>query len=127
MKKVLLALFLTVSVMLVGCNDGGTDSQNTKEEQKVELAATIEIVKESETVSKEVSFEEGEALMDIAKSNFEVQEKDGFINGIDGMTANAENKEFISIYVNDEMASKGANDLVSNDGDKVSFKLETWE
>ncbi len=50
-----------------------------------------------------------------------------FVTGINGRTADQAAQEFWSLSVNGEMAQVGAGSLVTEDGDVITWTLETWE
>jgi urease gamma subunit len=122
MKKIILSLVLALGV-LAGCGQVAEQPEETRivqeTPQKGQGTVEVEIVIEAE--------HDGKTLMEVVKEVAEVQEADGFINGVNDMVADPDKKEFIGIYVNGEMAMVGANDLVVNSGDEVEFKKETWE
>lgn len=141
-KKFFAALLFSILLILVGCQNGA-DNNTTKEngnttnqgtdtaqEEEVQaLTASIELLdlEDNEVDAKTVEFEEGQSLMDVLKENYEVDETDGFINGVDELVANSEEQQFISIEVNGELAVVGANELILEDGDEISLSLEVWE
>ena len=52
--------------------------------------------------------------------------ENAFVTGIDGREAQASGKEFWALYVNGEMAQVGAGSLVTETGDEITWKLETY-
>lgn len=136
MKKILTILFSFILAVIVALPMQDF-MEESKEEPKQEQVKQEEQVQLNEVPQKgqgtvEIGFiatdeQEGKTLMESIKSIAEVEEKDGFINGIEDMVANPDEKEFIAIYVNNEMAMVGANDLVLKSGDKVEFKLESFK
>lgn len=131
-KKFFAGLFLTFVLILTGCQQDQEVNQNpgsSSSANEDELSVTIELVNvEDETVAEETFvIEEGQNLMEVAKENFDVTEKDGFITGIDELVADETKQEFVSISVNGEMAMVGANELVLEDEDEVTFSIEVWE
>lgn len=126
LKKVLIALVIVVGV-LSGCSSDAPNEEKQGQEQQ-ELAVEIELVDtEGNANTTTHEFTEGQTLMEVLKANYEIDETDGFLNRVGDLIANPDNKEFLAIYVNDEMAMVGANDLTFSDGDKVTIRLETWE
>lgn len=76
----------------------------------------------------DLKYKEGQTLMEALKdTGINIDETDGLINGIGSIVANPDNKEFLALYVNGEMATVGANDLKLKDGDVIEFKIENWE
>jgi hypothetical protein len=119
MRKLLLSVVLTSTLVFAGCN--GVENE-VRQEQQVSQYVKIKV---GDSVRK-LKIQNDDVLMNVLEENFVVQEKDGFINGVDEMVADANKKEFIAIYVNDESALKGASDLKLKDGDNVELKIETW-
>ncbi|KZM36078.1 DUF4430 domain-containing protein [Oerskovia enterophila] len=52
--------------------------------------------------------------------------ENAFVTGIDGREAQDSAKEFWALYVNGEMAQVGAGSLVTETGDEITWKLETY-
>ena len=52
--------------------------------------------------------------------------ENAFVTGIDGREAQDSAKEFWALYVNGEMAQVGAGSLVTETGDEITWKLETF-
>lgn len=127
LKKLMLSLLLVVGV-IAGCSQVDEKESTVEQVEQVESVVSIQVVDIDGTlIDKDAVISDGDVLMDVLKENFEVEETDGFINGIDTVVADADNKEFLAIYVNDEMAMVGANELELNNGDKVEIVVETWE
>jgi Domain of unknown function (DUF4430) len=126
MKKIIVSSVIASSLLLgaVGCSQ---QEAPVKQEQKVTYTSNIILVdKDGNTSNKEITIEKDQILMDAMKQNFEVEENQGFISGIGSVKADDSKKEYLSLYLNGEMASVGANDIKLQDGDEVSFKIETY-
>ena len=52
--------------------------------------------------------------------------ENAFVTGIGGREAQDSAKEFWALYVNGEMAQVGAGSLVTETGDEITWKLETY-
>ena len=128
MKKLLLSIVLTLGLLFTSaCGSTAVQDEPVIEDIQ-EQQATIEVVdSEGDSFSSDVDFEDGDILLDVLVEHFEVDEVDGFINGINDVVADADNKEFLALYVNEEMAMVGAAELELSDGDYVQFIVETWE
>ena len=71
---------------------------------------------------KSIEIEDGDTLASLVEENFDnVKIEDGFLYTIDKLTTPEDWSTFIAIYVNDEMAEVGINDIQLKDGDKYSF------
>lgn len=69
-----------------------------------------------------IIIEDGDTLASIVEASFDnVKIEDGFLYSIDALTTPEDWSTFIAIYVNDEMAEVGINDIPLKDGDKYSF------
>ncbi|MCA0970304.1 DUF4430 domain-containing protein [Halobacillus litoralis] len=132
MKKfysILLAVSFSLAV-LAGCGattePGQAESGQT--EAKQEVAATIILNNgEEELANKEVTVETGTTLMEVMKENFEVEESDGFINGLEGISMNEEEKMAWMYTINGEEAMVGANEYEIEQGDEITFDYQSWE
>jgi hypothetical protein len=124
--------------LLFGCstaNDNSAPSENDNAENQPTEEASEEVVTitiskdEGEEVlaDKEVAMEDGAILMDVLKENFEIEEEGGFIQAIDGVVAEEDEKMFWAIIVNDEMAEVGAAEYELEANDHVEVDLQSWE
>ncbi|WP_344103381.1 DUF4430 domain-containing protein [Myceligenerans crystallogenes] len=52
--------------------------------------------------------------------------KDAYVTGICGYTASEKEQEFWALYVDGEMAQVGAGSLETEDGQEITWKLETY-
>ncbi|UOR12425.1 DUF4430 domain-containing protein [Halobacillus amylolyticus] len=129
MYTLLSALMLTM-VVLAGCQteSGSEEETASNQEEKQEVTLQIELSKNKgeEVIStKEVTVEEGTMLMDVMKNNFEVEESEGFINSIEGISA-TEQKAWL-FTINGESSMVGANEYEVKQGDEIVFDFHAWE
>lgn len=127
MKKALhmLSALLLAAGILAGCGTTEQPQQNQQAEQQTEQQVTVTLSEDGEEISsKEVSFEEGDMLLDVMKENFEIEEDAGFITSIDGHAQDADAKKYWLFTVNEEMSPVGANEIELKDGDDVVFNLQ---
>lgn len=144
MNKWLLRLgsIFIASALLMGCaSDGDTDKEATNnqtnesesttdsEQEKEEIVLiTLSIDEGDEVITeKEVSISEGDLLMDVLKTNFEVEEDGGFITSIEGVAPEKDEEKSWMFFVNDEMPNVGAEEVELSPGDQVTFDLQAWE
>lgn len=125
MKKILriivIALFSTV---LVACGaQTNSDTSNQKEEQTL----TLIIKSDQDTSNEEVTFEEGDTIMDILEDNHKIEETSGMVTSIDGVKQDEKTNTYWMYKINDEMAAKGAAETDAVAGDTVEFYLESFE
>ncbi|UFT97663.1 DUF4430 domain-containing protein [Radiobacillus kanasensis] len=134
--KSLLAL-LFAALVLVGCGQDSTDNaennqedkENTEQMEKQEVV-TVVISKDNgaEVVTeKEIPIEEGTTVLGVMKENFEIEESDGFITSIEGVSQDDKNGKYWMYTVNEEMAKVGAAEYKLEPGDQVTFDLHAME
>src|SRR5699024_11955767 len=90
-------------------------------EDKDKVTITLSIDEESEYIDElEDPIEEGDILMNVLKETFAVEEEDGFITSIQGVEPDEDEEKAWMIYINGDMAEKGANDTELSPGDEIS-------
>ncbi|PAD22236.1 hypothetical protein CHH64_05460 [Terribacillus saccharophilus] len=121
----MLSALLLAAGILAGCGTAEQPQQNQQAEQQTEQQVTVTLSEDGEEISsKEVSFEEGDILLDVMKENFEIEEDGGFITSIDGHAQDANANKYWLFTVNEEMSPVGANEVELKDGDEVVFNLQ---
>ncbi|WP_163526264.1 DUF4430 domain-containing protein [Halobacillus ihumii] len=130
MYALITALMVTLFV-LAGCQtEGGGEEASTSQEEKQEVTLNIELSKnkgEKVLANEEVTVEEGTVLMEVMKNNFEVAEKDGFITGLEGITASEGEQKAWMFTINGETSMVGANKYEVKQGDEIVFDFQSWE
>ncbi len=116
-------------LLLVGC---GTDEQENTNDQSSTEEGTIHIVISDEEADEvysedEVTIEEGAILMDVMQENYDIEEEDGFIHGIDGISPEEGEQKSWIYAVNGEDALVGAAEYELSIDDEVVFDLQAWE
>ncbi|WP_053219355.1 DUF4430 domain-containing protein [Virgibacillus senegalensis] len=138
MKKLLFLLLsmLFAAAFVTGCSQQQETSENgetqTEQSGETESQETVMItVSENEgeniITEKDVEIEEEAILLDVMKENFEVEETDGFITSIEGVSQNEEKGKYWMYTVNGEMAEVGANEYELHPEDEVTFDLQAME
>ncbi|MBH0229631.1 DUF4430 domain-containing protein [Halobacillus yeomjeoni] len=135
MKKmyVLLLSVLLAGGVLSGCGtvqQDGSQANASQQEEKEEISVVVKITKqngEEKLVDQEISVEEGSTLMELMKENFDVEESEGFINEIEGISMNQEKKMAWMYTINGEEAMVGANEYQLEQGDVIVFDYHSWE
>ncbi len=124
---------LLASATLVACSSNVSSpakapasSQSTVVDDDLMAQATILVTANDKTTEKEVTFEVGDSVMDVLEDNFMVEEEDGLVTAIDGVSQNPEKNTYWMYKVNDKMAEVGADSYELKAGDKVDFYLETF-
>ncbi|MGI8315402.1 DUF4430 domain-containing protein [Halobacillus mangrovi] len=136
MKKIY--VFLVAALLAIGVISGCGSQQTEKteeanasqQEEKQEVTLKVEISKnngEEVLADQEISVEKGTTLMEVMKDNFEVEESDGFINSIEGIEGNQEEKMAWMFTINGEEAMVGANEYEVEQGDEIVFDYHSWE
>ena len=124
MKKVVLGLISFLAVLfLAAC---GSSSQ-TAVEQEEQFQATLVVDFGDKVDSQEISFEQGDTVMDILEEHFEVESEAGMVTAIEGVSQDAAANTYWMYDINDELAPKGAEEMTISEGDTITFYLETFE
>ena len=122
MKKVLLSLTsLGLFLILAACG------QETADSTEAVYSATLTVTFTDNTVQQEVTFEEGDSVMDVLEDYHEVEESNGMVTAIDGVSQDAASNTYWMYDVNGELAPKGAEEQLLVEGDTIEFYLETFE
>lgn len=137
----LVIFIITIMLILTGCQ---SNFSPTQDEEKLEQSESIENVeKQTEKATiilsendggnilnkEEINFKKNAILMDVMKENFEVEsdEKETFIEGLNGVKAKKGEQKAWIYSVNGETASVGVSEYKLKDGDKVEFDFQEWE
>ncbi|WP_265521408.1 DUF4430 domain-containing protein [Oerskovia flava] len=136
-----LTSLLLAAGLLVGCSASGNDeasasptvSESTASEETSEAPQDDADEQDEPTgEAPELSYEgrEGSTALELlleADPSAEVsgEGENAFVTGIDGVSADPDG-EFWALYVNGEMATVGAGSLDTEDGDEITWKLETF-
>ena len=124
MKKVVLGLISFLAVLsLAAC----ASSSQTAVEQEEQFQATLVVDFGDKVDSQEISFEQGDTVMDILEEHFEVESEAGMVTAIDGVSQDAAANTYWMYDINDELAPKGAEEMTISEGDTITFYLETFE
>lgn len=124
MKKVVLGLISFLAVLsLAAC----ASSSQTAVEQEEQFQATLVVDFGDKVDSQEISFEQGDTVMDILEEYFEVESEAGMVTAIDGVSQDAAANTYWMYDINDELAPKGAEEMTISEGDTITFYLETFE
>lgn len=125
MKKIVLG-FSTLSaiLLLAACQNETKPAVTDKEET---LTATLAVEFGDKTDIQEVTFEKDDSVMDILEEYHEVEEEEGMVTAIDGVSQNAAENTYWMYDINKELAAKGAKEMTISEGDTVTFYLETFD
>ncbi|HEL1639739.1 TPA: DUF4430 domain-containing protein [Streptococcus suis] len=122
MRKLISSLAVLVSAfLLVACQ------QEAKQEEVHYTATIIVHFSEEKTVEKTVTVKKGDSVMDALEESFAVEETEGFITSIDGVSQDEATNTYWSYELNGEFASKGAENQLISENDKIVFSLTTFK
>ena len=112
----ILAIVLIVPTMLSKSKKAGT------------IDVIVEDVNEEVIKQKSIDFQKDEKCSEVIQNNFDnVLIENGMILNIESLETPEDWSEFICIYVNDEMSQVGIEDIVLEDGMKISFVMTEYE
>lgn len=122
MKKIFFSLAsLGLFLSLTACG------QTADNETEIVYSATLTVTFADRTAQQEVTFEEGDSVMDVLEEYHEVEESNGMVTAIDGVSQDAASNTYWMYDVNGELAPKGAEEQLLAEGDSIEFYLETFE
>lgn len=125
MKKLLTYIFLALSlVTLAACgkNEAAKLTSSTNNHQsKVQGQVTLILKTDKESKKKSVEIQKGDTVLDVLEEIYPVQENDGFITEIDGISQDKDKGIYWMFDVNGKLGEKAANQLKVEDGDEIKF------
>lgn len=123
-------LYIGIALMIIGIS--GLVSDNKSENNVAQDVAgqvageTTTIISNADGTIVNYQGQDGVTALEILKNGAEVISEDSsfgeFVTTINGVKQT--NTEFWLFYINDEPASVGAGDYVTNEGDEVEWRLE---
>lgn len=129
MKKIFSYFVLSLSlVTLVACGKSEaakltrTSSQQSQSQGKV----TLILKTEKESKKKAVNIQKGDTVLDVLEGVYPVQENDGFITEIDGISQDKDKGIYWMFDVNGKLGEKAANQLKVKNGDEIKFYQEKY-
>ncbi|API88873.1 hypothetical protein BKP56_06055 [Marinilactibacillus sp. 15R] len=135
MKKVIgISLF---TFLLTGCvnneensKQDDTDKADTDELVIVEFEFDIDDdiynIDESK-INKTVELSADTSLLNAMREQYDVKDEEGYITSIEGYEQSQEKNAYWLYEINDEFAQVGAAEYILEDGDVISWELETSE
>lgn len=135
MKKIL-GLFM-LSFLLVGCGNQETTSTESEtseniQDQNEEVTYTIEFSIDDalysideEEMNQELTSPKDTTLLEIMQEEFDAVDSDGIITAIDGIEQNESEKAYWLFDINGEFSQVGAGDYQLEEGDEITWNLET--
>ncbi|MGT2799366.1 DUF4430 domain-containing protein [Streptococcus marmotae] len=124
MKKIVLSILSVIAgLFLVACQPQmkPSDSEQT-------YTATLKVTfPDDKVVEEKVSFEKDDTVMDILEDYHKIEEQEGLVTSIDGVTQDTAKNTYWMYDVNGELAPKGAKEMQVTDGDTIAFYLKTFK
>lgn len=136
MKAKRWSILIFLSIALGACGTvadnhqmNSTDVSQTEsvEENTVKVSVEIDPGNQQEKISHEIEVAEDSYLLDVLKEHYTIEEKDGFIEAIEGFKQNPNDNIYWTYTVNGEFAEVGAAEYQLADGDQVIWTLTQYD
>src|SRR5699024_8067544 len=115
-------------VLLFGCSNNNEAENEAEEAIDASISITISEDEGEEIISEdEWDIEEGDVLMDVLKDHYDIEEDEGFIESIEGVSPEEDEEKAWMYFVNDEMAEVGAAEYEVEADDDIVFDLQSYE
>ena len=112
-------------ITIAGSNDEQTETQTTQTQQQTQDDAD-----EQETYTVSFTAEAGRTVLEQTHEHAEVETEDAgmgeYVIAMDGMTGGDDNR-FWTYYIDGEPAAVGAGDYVTEGGETVEWRFESFE
>lgn len=125
MKKFLVSTIISTSLLLVACSNGEANNNNTTDNN--EVAVTVVVEANDTKKETQVTVDSDDTVMDALEESHEVEDDNGFITAIDGISQDTSKNLYWMFEVNGEMGSKAADQLKVNNGDSIRFYQEAYQ
>jgi hypothetical protein len=118
--KIIVGIVIIAAVAVIGYGTNTVDfGENT-----VRAFLTIE---NGGAVTCEENIPEGSTVFDVMTAcNIPFEEEGGFVTSINGVSQDATANMYWIYYVNGEMPAVGAGEYIVQDGDEITWKLESF-
>lgn len=123
MKKLFLGFSAILALVFLTACQGSQVNNNSAEE----LTATLTVKFEDKTDTQKVTFKKGDTVLDVLKNYHKVEEENGMVTAIDGVSQDAAKNTYWMYDINDELAPKGVKEMTVAQEDKIVFYLETFK
>ncbi|MBU7012286.1 MAG: DUF4430 domain-containing protein [Theionarchaea archaeon] len=91
-----------------------------------EVTATL-IIENGGTVTREATLPEGSTVFDLMTAcRISFEEKGGLITSINGVSQDEDAGKYWLYYINGEFAQTGAGEYIVQEGDEITWKLESF-
>ena len=126
-KIINLSLSCLITLAACGKNEAAKLTSSTNNHQsKVQGQVTLILKTEKESKKKSVEIQKGDTVLDVLEAVYPVQENDGFITEIDGISQDKDKGIYWMFDVNGKLGEKAANQLKVEDGDEIKFYQEKY-
>ena len=112
MKKLFLGFSAILALVFLTACQGSQANNNSAEEL---------------TDTQKVTFKKGDTVLDVLKNYHKVEEENGMVTAIDGVSQDAAKNTYWMYDINDELAPKGVKEMTVAQEDKIVFYLETFK
>ena len=129
MKKILSYIVLALSlVTLVACgkSEAAKLTRTSNQQSQSQGKVTLILKTEKESKKKAVNIQKGDTVLDVLEEVYPVQENDGFITEIDGISQDKDKGIYWMFDVNGKLGEKAANQLKVENGDEIKFYQEKY-
>ena len=92
------------------------------------ITVTVTDLDQKVLKEKKIVFNTGDKLADLLQKNFDnVKMDNGMLMNIESLVTPADWSQFISLYINGEMAMEGIETLPYKDGDKIELRRTVYD
>lgn len=123
-----ISTMLIAVALLFGCANNNEAENEAEEAIDASISITISEDEGEEIISEDDwDIEEGDVLMDVLKDHYDIEEDEGFIESIEGVSPEKDEEKAWMYFVNDEMAEVGAAEYEVEADDDIVFDLQSYE
>lgn len=123
-----ISTMLIAVALLFGCANNNEAENEAEEAIDASISITISEDEGEEIISEDDwDIEEGDVLMDVLKDHYDIEEDEGFIESIEGVSPEEDEEKAWMYFVNDEMAEVGAAEYEVEADDDIIFDLQSYE
>lgn len=123
-----ISTMLIAVALLFGCANNNEAENEAEEAIDASISITISEDEGEEIISEDDwDIEEGDVLMDVLKDHYDIEEDEGFIESIEGVSPEEDEEKAWMYFVNDEMAEVGAAEYEVEADDDIVFDLQSYE
>ena len=129
MKKILSYIVLALSLVTLvafGKSEAAKLTRTSSQQSQSQGKVTLILKTEKESKKKAVNIQKGDTVLDVLEEVYPVQENDGFITEIDGISQDKDKGIYWMFDVNGKLGEKAANQLKVENGDEIKFYQEKY-